>query len=316
LEREQDNLRAALAWAAARGEVELGLRLAVAAVGYWYARGYHREAGAWLDQLLAMRPADQGVDTTLVWALGNAGACAANQGDLKRGVTLMEQALAGARTISDASAVAITLQILGDYAFRMGDTTRGIALLDESLVEACHLDDDVDVMLGIFVQAADCLLLVPGQEARAVALAEETLETAQRAGKPAYEVSARNVLAVSALQRGDAVQAEEHALQALRLARDQDLTWNTLHCVESVGLVAGQTGQAHKSARLLGAVASLAETAGIVDSPDWRAAVEAMVAPARDALGEEQWAAAFAAGRALTLEEAVAEALAESGHGR
>jgi hypothetical protein len=35
----------------------------------------------------------------------------------------------------------------------------------------------------------------------------------------------------------------------------------------------------------------------------------------RAALGEETWAAAFAAGRALLLEEAVAEALGESGHG-
>jgi hypothetical protein len=44
-------------------------------------------------------------------------------------------------------------------------------------------------------------------------------------------------------------------------------------------------------------------------------AAEVMVAPARAAVGEEQWSVAFAAGRALTLEEAVAEALEESGHG-
>lgn len=70
LEREQDNLRAALAWASAAGEVELGLRLAVAAAGYWYTHGASREAGTWLDQLLTMRPEDQSMDTTLVWALG------------------------------------------------------------------------------------------------------------------------------------------------------------------------------------------------------------------------------------------------------
>jgi hypothetical protein len=37
------------------------------------------------------------------------------------------------------------------------------------------------------------------------------------------------------------------------------------------------------------------------------------VAAARAALGEEAWAAAFAAGQALTLEEAIAEALGEAG---
>jgi hypothetical protein len=37
-----------------------------------------------------------------------------------------------------------------------------------------------------------------------------------------------------------------------------------------------------------------------------------MLAPARAVLGEKQWGAAFAAGRALTFEEAVAEALLHS----
>jgi hypothetical protein len=146
----------------------------------------------------APRPEDQGVDATLVWALGSASVCAANQGDLERGVTLMKQALVGG---------------------------------------------------------------------------------------------------------------------ALRQARNQDQTLHALFGVESAGLVAGRKGQALKSARLLGAVASLQETAGIAEEPRWQAAIEAMIAPAHAALGEEQWAVAFAAGRALTLEGVVAEALEESSPG-
>jgi hypothetical protein len=46
-----------------------------------------------------------------------------------------------------------------------------------------------------------------------------------------------------------------------------------------------------------------------------RQTLDAVLAPARAALGDEQWAAAFAAGRELTLAEAVAEAQEESGHG-
>jgi predicted ATPase/class 3 adenylate cyclase len=313
LDGEQDNLRVALSWAAAGGEVELGLQLAVAAAAYWFARNYSREAGSWLDLLLAARPQDQGVDATLVWALGCAGSCAAAQGDLERGVTLMEQALAGGRAVGDASAVAVALQILGSYTVKMGDTRRGVALLDESLVEARNLED-VDMKLNTFVQAADCLLLIPGEEGRAVALAAETVEAAQKAHKPYYESFARRVLAFGALQRGDLLQAEEHSLQALRVAREQDLTANVLYGLEIAGLVAGRKGQAVKSARLLGAVASLEQAAGVVADALWQAAVETMVAPARKALGEEQWAAAFAAGRTLTLGEAVAEALEEDGN--
>lgn len=224
----------------------------------------------------------------------------------------MEQALAGARTIGDASIVTIALQILGGYLLEMGDTARALALMDESLVEARHLDDDVDAMLNTLVVAADRLLLVPSEEGRAVALAEETVELAQRVGKPYYEVRAHSILAYSALLHSDPVQAEEQALRALRLARDQGLTDEVLSSVESVGLIGGQAGHAVKSARLLGAVASLREAAGIVEFPNWQAAVETLVALARAELGEEPWAVAFAAGRVLTLAEVVAEALEES----
>jgi non-specific serine/threonine protein kinase len=223
----------------------------------------------------------------------------------------MEQALVGARTIGDASMVARSLQMLGGYAFRMGDITRGLALVDESLAVARHLDDDVDAMLSTVFWVAWSLLLVPGEEDRVVALAEEALETAQRVGRPAWEVTARRVLAVSALLRGDLLQAEEQALRSLRLARDLDLTLDMLTVAEIVGLVAGQTGDAVKSARMLGAAKALSEAAGMADDPDWEEPIEAMVASAREALGQEQWAIAFAAGRSLTLEEAVAEALEE-----
>jgi tetratricopeptide (TPR) repeat protein len=251
----------------------------------------------------------------VVWAVGCAGVSAANLGDLDQAVTLMEQALAGARTIGDASAVTAGLQLLGSYAVAQGDTERGLALLDECLVEARHLDDDVDIMLNTIVQAADCLLRVPGEERRAVALATETVEVAQRVGKQLYESPAHTVLAFAALQRGDLAQAEEHALRALRVACDQGLTSYVHNSVERVALVAGRKGQALKSARLLGAVTAREQAMGTVNYPDWQAAIETMVAPARAMLGEEQWAAAFAAGRALTLEEAVAEALEEASPG-
>jgi tetratricopeptide (TPR) repeat protein len=315
LEREHDNLRGALAWARTSGAVDLGLRLAVGAAGYWYARGDDREARQWLELLLAARPADQGSDTTSVWALIWAGCFAGNMGDLERGVTLLEQALAGARPIGETSAVAIALQALGALVIALGDNTRGAALLDESLVEARRLHD-VDWKLVALAQGADWLLQVPGQESRALALAEETLEMAQREGKQFYEAYARRVLAFGALQRGNVAEAEAQVVRALRLARDQGLTGEVMrYCVETAALVTGRKGQAETCARLLGAATALQEAQGLVAYPQWRAAVEAMVAPAREALGKAQWAAAFAAGQALSLEEAIAEALDDESTG-
>jgi hypothetical protein len=49
-----------------------------------------------------------------------------------------------------------------------------------------------------------------------------------------------------------------------------------------------------------------------VPSPAWRALNERDVTLARERLEEETFGAAWAAGRALTLEEVVAEAVAEA----
>jgi hypothetical protein len=59
----------------------------------------------------------------------------------------------------------------------------------------------------------------------------------------------------------------------------------------------------------------LRETIGIPILPEERADIDAGAAPAREALGEEAWAAAFAAGRELAQEETITEALEESSPG-
>jgi len=60
-------------------------------------------------------------------------------------------------------------------------------------------------------------------------------------------------------------------------------------------------------------VAALRETIGAPQPLVERADTAAAVAPARAALGEAACAAALAAGQALTLQEAIAEALDEAG---
>jgi hypothetical protein len=75
---------------------------------------------------------------------------------------------------------------------------------------------------------------------------------------------------------------------------------------------AARGAQAERAARLLGAAAALSETVGAPQVLRGREETERTVAPARAALGKERWAAAFAAGQALSIEEAIAEALGEA----
>ena len=70
----------------------------------------------------------------------------------------------------------------------------------------------------------------------------------------------------------------------------------------------GRLGALEPAARLFGAAAALFETAGASIWPIDRADYERNLAAVRAGLGEDAFAAAFAAGRAMRPEEAVAEA--------
>ena len=52
LETENDNIRAALAWALKQQHIERGLRIAISLSGFWDARGYIQEGSSWYERLL------------------------------------------------------------------------------------------------------------------------------------------------------------------------------------------------------------------------------------------------------------------------
>jgi tetratricopeptide (TPR) repeat protein len=127
-------------------------------------------------------------------------------------------------------------------------------------------------------------------------------------------VALRNVGWV-ARKRGEVARAEELEREALTLTWEQGDSRRSAEGLEELAATAGVAGQGVRAARLWGAAAAVREILGAPQPLIERADTEEAVAPARTALGEEPWAAAFAAGRTLTLEEAVAEALEESSIG-
>src|SRR6185503_10486469 len=84
LDREQDNLRAALRWAIEHREVDTAQRLAGALQPFWFRRGYWSEGRRWLEDALAM---DSGATQNQFFrakALFEAGMLARFQGDFAR----------------------------------------------------------------------------------------------------------------------------------------------------------------------------------------------------------------------------------------
>jgi hypothetical protein len=246
------------------------------------------------------------------WVMGWAGLFAMNQGDLGRAVALLEETVAAARSIGEMASGALALQLLGSTLLRMGDVVRGVALVEESVAQARRSGGDGGYLPSLLVQAGDSLLFAgPGAEDRAAALAEEGLELAQRADQLYWEAYARHILAQIAVRHEELAQARAQAATALRVARDLGATLMIPIVLYELAIVAAREGRGERSARLMGAVARLLETRGIQLRPDLNAEIRAAVLEVRAALGEEQWAKAFAAGRALSLDESIAEALEE-----
>lgn len=104
----------------------------------------------------------------------------------------------------------------------------------------------------------------------------------------------------------------QKALAAESLARVQDRSYTPLVLSALVGLagMAAEMGQPEQGARLFGAAEAITASHGIAIFPRDRSVRDHSLRALRQALGQEQLAAAQEAGRSLTITQAVAEALA------
>ena len=132
LERENDNMRAALRWFIASNEAEQGLRLAGALRSFWAQGGYLSEGRAWLAELLAM-PAALAPATERAWAMLNAGDLARLQGEYAEARVCCEASLAILQELGDRRGVATALFSLGMVALAQDDDATARSLMEESL---------------------------------------------------------------------------------------------------------------------------------------------------------------------------------------
>jgi predicted ATPase/transcriptional regulator with XRE-family HTH domain len=312
MEREHDNLRAALGWARERGEVATGLRLVASVFRFWMARGHLREGRTWVEGLLKQgedtAAADSGEARTR--ALFAAGTLALYQGDKTAAETWLEQAAARGRAEGDLGTAANALSSLGVVAMQQGHLEQAGARLDESLTLARAVGE----RRGIAVVLTNLGIVVYLQHdlSRAADCFSEALAVARQLGdRDLIATSLANLSAV-ALQRGEVPKAEALGREALALYRELSDPRRCAVGLEGLASSAGMAGLGARAARLLGAAMTVREALGAPLPAHELADVEQFVAVGRTKLGEEQWALALTAGRALSLRDAIAEALDEA----
>jgi non-specific serine/threonine protein kinase len=112
---------------------------------------------------------------------------------------------------------------------------------------------------------------------------------------------------------GDVARTSSLFADGLRLAKERGDKRVAAECIQGVAAVAGLNGDESEAARLLGAAEALLESIGAHPSPAEIAIADRFAPPAKESLGEDQFAAEWAAGRALPPEQAIDRALEAAG---
>jgi predicted ATPase/transcriptional regulator with XRE-family HTH domain len=308
LEREHGNLLAALRWAWEGGHHEIGLR-AVGAIGpFWYFRGYFSLGRAWMDRFLASTAQVEGARPHRLWLLYGVAKLALEQGDYARVRTAATEARTLAEALGNTLGMAQALEMQGLATRLQGDALGGRALLEQALLWSRRAGDPGQ--LGRVLFALGDAAREVGDASRAEAAFEE-LVTDSSEFRPAHGVArVLSSLAEVVRERGDFQRASALFGQAVcvyQTIRDPN---GFATCFEGLAAVARDRGDMERSARLGGAAAGLRESVASILTPAARRSVEGTVAAARQTLGDDAFAAEWAAGRALPLDEVVAYALA------
>ena len=303
LEREVDNVRAALAWRFKQGEVESALRLIVATRPLWWVRLNPSEGRRWLEAGLA-RPEPIAMEVR-VDALLLAAALASLQGDRDRATDLAEIGLTLARAHGHRFGIALALLRPGEFAAWRRDFAAATACYEEALPLMRALGERY--WAALLLSNLGDVLLWHGDLARAAAFAAEGLAAWRALGNEWGIALGLGTAAAVALAEGD--QARATRLYAETLA-----FWQALGDRRGVaGTLAGLAGVAgrddpERAARLLGAARALGDAAGITHLAH-HVQYERILTATRERLVPAAFEAAWETGRGLPLAAALAEAI-------
>jgi predicted ATPase/DNA-binding SARP family transcriptional activator len=306
LEAEHDNFRAALESCAERSDLEAGLGLAGALWKLWDVRGHVVEGRERLTHLLS-RPDAARRTSERAKALYAAGYLAWCQSDYAAAQACMQESLAIRRELGERQGVAETLGSLGAMALFLKEHVMARALLEESRA----LWQALEVPLGLAETLARLgeLERALGNTAAARALQEESLAIRREAGARWDIGYCLWSLGNIACDERDFAKARKLHLEALRTVREVGDKSNLPYLLEPLAAVAAAEEEAERAVCLFGASAALRERFGVPLLPGPAAEIERQLAGLRAALGAARFGAGWEAGRAMSVEQAVAYAL-------
>jgi predicted ATPase/DNA-binding CsgD family transcriptional regulator len=348
LEREHDNMRAALFWTLDHEEAELALRLGGALRWFWRARGYYGEGRRWLERALSENgrtsaaararaldgvgwlaseqrdmdrveaAAEEGLKLCDEAGIGGViladfknllGEAAWLRGDYERAGKLVEEGLILHREARNTKGIAWSVCSLANTSSELGDYERSKELYEEGIALARKMGGALP--LGDLLMALGYEYLLDGDHERATTLNEEAAELYRKRGSRGNLKYTLYILGWAALLREDHERAKALLEENLVLCKKIGAKVIGSLSVEGLACSAASRREARRAARLYGIAATLREAVDYHRTPRERALGEPYLTVARSRLGEAEWEVAFAEGKNMGLEEAVEYALSE-----
>jgi predicted ATPase len=342
---EQDNLRAAFRWALEHQAYETALRIATGTWRFHWMCGSLREGlerleaalaycdrAPWEVQSNAMRAAGvlaiglndyararQWLEAAVVAgrrmddqqkvqaALTNLGFALLEQGELEVAQAYLEESLELARRSEDARVAKFPLSILSGLHVRLGQYAEARTLCEQSL----HLNRVYQDPEGI----ANCLRTMAlilnrlGDRSGARRMVDEALALHRSLDHQLGMGLDYAVFGDIAREQADEVEALEYYRRCLNLWQDRENMVNSALVLDSVARSLGRMGDPARAVTLMAAAAAIRERANAKLAANEQAECDETARACQAALDDAAFAAAWAAGRALTLAQAIGLAL-------
>ena len=202
---------------------------------------------------------------------------------------------------------------LGNVSGDRGDHEEAKTFYEEGLALSRKLDDKALLASALISVGAEFLL--QGDHERGTILNEEAAALYRERGNRGHLQYALDNLGWAALMRGDQRQAEVLHRESLVLSGQLGDKLVAAEALEGLACSASARGEAKRVARLFGAGEALREAVGYRQEPREHALREPYLVAARPRLSKARWDAAWAEGRQLGFEEAIAYALEKAWDG-
>ncbi|MFC9358531.1 protein kinase [Rhodococcus sp. NPDC057014] len=308
--RERPNLRDAMEFCLAEGDVEEGLQIATTVSLLWSTRGLLSETRRWLDRFLS----SPNLPPTIATAKALYADClmAEQQRDHQRGAALVEQAHALAARVPDPVVHAVVDHVDGVFGIFNGDLVRACSGFEGAVSVLREAGRELVIHVEALTLLGLTYELLDDDPRRAVDCYEEALAITDRHGESVYRAYVLWVMAVAQWRQGERRRATELLEEGLRLSRLVDDPVGCANSLEALAWVAGGSDP-ERAGILMGAAEAIGHAVGSssVFVPDLAVHHDECEQVVRGALTEKDYEQAQQQGRNMDLDSAVAYAVGE-----